>query len=59
MENSTAPNEQACEDGASLQERTTTPDAHSAAIKQAYEDFRAKKISLATFGAIVRQERGL
>lgn len=39
--------------------RTTTPDAHSATIKQAYEDFRVKRITLAAFGAIVRQERGL
>lgn len=59
MKNSTIRNEQACEGGAGPQERTTTPDAHSAAIKQAYEDFRAKKITLAAFGAIVRGERGL
>lgn len=39
--------------------RTTTPDAHSATIKQAYEDLRAKRITLAAFGAIVRRERGL
>lgn len=39
--------------------RTTTPDEHSATIKQAYLDFKAKRISLAQFGAIVRSVRPL